>query len=372
MFGKFMNKKFFHPGSYPNIKLKWMHEQKAAAKEKAEQEKKDTYQKEQENYQSRLLTSKSSGDKIKLGLNFMYDVPPGMQKDTDEINLKGEKEVKFEWQKTAPRSKYIADLGIECQDQPFGVLVRNIRCFKCKEWGHQNTDRECPMFFTDIKTESNLTQKQSENLRLSDPLRLVADMKRQHGIVLKRSVIGKEIDPMADNQQLLESVDDSNEIGDADLAFIETLSDKQKRKLLKSLNKLEHKSKKRKKRKHKHSKESDTGDLLSEDENTQYKQKKKKRNYEIENDAEMSYKLESDNISKRRNIHRERTLREGIEKRLKLKGQRKRRIKDERDRTYSRSPETKSSHYNDGYNDSDTDNETNKQIAELRKNRSYK
>lgn len=86
----------------------------------------------------------------------------------------------------------------------------------------------------------------------------------------------------------------------------------------------------------------------------------------------MSYKLESDNISKRRNIHRERTLREGIEKRLKLKAQRRiRKSKDERDRTYSRSPETKSSHYNDGYNDSDTDNETNKQIAELRKNIPY-
>ena len=84
MFGKFMNKKFFHPGSYPNIKQKWIHEQRAAAKEKAEQEKKDTYQKEQESYQSRLLSAKSSDDKMKLDLNFMYDLPPGLKNDNPE------------------------------------------------------------------------------------------------------------------------------------------------------------------------------------------------------------------------------------------------------------------------------------------------
>ena len=84
MFGKFMNKKFFHPGSYPNIKQKWIHEQRAAAKEKAEQEKKDIYQKEQESYQSRLLSAKSSDDKMKLDLNFMYDLPPGLKKDNPE------------------------------------------------------------------------------------------------------------------------------------------------------------------------------------------------------------------------------------------------------------------------------------------------
>ena len=38
MFGKFMNKKFFHPGSYPNIKQKWIHEQREAGKKKVEEE----------------------------------------------------------------------------------------------------------------------------------------------------------------------------------------------------------------------------------------------------------------------------------------------------------------------------------------------
>ena len=93
MFGKFMNKKFFHPGSYPNQKQKWIHQQRADAKEKLENEKKATYQKEQESYQSRLLSAKTKEDKMKLDLNFLYDVPPGMRKETDEE--KGEEEEVF-------------------------------------------------------------------------------------------------------------------------------------------------------------------------------------------------------------------------------------------------------------------------------------
>lgn len=263
MFGKFMNKKFFHPGSYPNQKQRWVHEQRAAAKDKNEQEKQATYQKEQENYQSRLLSAKSSGDKLKLDLNFMYDLPPGMRKD--DIEEENEKEeVKFEWQKHAPRSKYLKDLGLECQDQPFGVCVRNIRCFKCRQWGHQNTDRECPLFFSNTQSEANTSSSQAENLRMSDPLRLVADMKKQHRITLKRSVIGQEIDPMAESHQLVDSEDELTELGDNDLAYIESLTDKQKRKLLKSLNKLEKSKKKRKERKKKKKRKKSESDEYEE------------------------------------------------------------------------------------------------------------
>ena len=83
MFGKFMNKKFFHPSSYPNQKQKWIHQQRADAKVKLENEKQETYMKEQESYQSRLLSAKSKEEKMKLDLNFLYDVPPGMKKDNE-------------------------------------------------------------------------------------------------------------------------------------------------------------------------------------------------------------------------------------------------------------------------------------------------
>ena len=214
-----------------------MAEQRALAKEKKEQEMRNTYEKEQQTYQHKMLLAKKDEDKIKLGLNFMYDLPPGMKKEGDVQDTGEDKEeVKFEWQKNAPRAKYAKNLGLDVHDQPFGVCVRNVKCFKCGKWGHQNVDRECPMF-SEKKHEGSSTSA-LDSLCLSDPLRLISDMKRDHGLTLRKTVIGSEIDPMAENQQLLDSDDDYDD-PEIDIAYIESLTDKQKKKLLKRLEKIE-------------------------------------------------------------------------------------------------------------------------------------
>eukprot|EP00961_Rhodomonas_salina_P187110 2526465-Rhodomonas_salina.1 len=37
--------------------------------------------------------------------------------------------------------------------KPLGLEVRNVRCVKCKKWGHQMGDDECPMKALSVETE---------------------------------------------------------------------------------------------------------------------------------------------------------------------------------------------------------------------------
>lgn len=140
-----MCKKFFHPTAKHNIKKVWMREQELADEGKEEQEAIDQFKREQDLFETKLLMGDS---KAKVGLSFMYDQPAGL-KQADEELLLGSKEkpdFKFEWQKNAPREKYLKN-QTDCQsDQPFGIAVKNVRCLKCKVWGHMNTDKECPLY----------------------------------------------------------------------------------------------------------------------------------------------------------------------------------------------------------------------------------
>lgn len=256
-YNNYMCKKDFHPSSRDNIKRVWMRQQKLEHEKKRQEEMMDQYKKEQDMHEIRVLHGDS---KAKIGLSFMYDPPPGIEKK--EKNE--EQEYKFDWQRNAPREAWMKGDMSTLQDQPFGVCVRNVRCIKCHQWGHINTDRECPLYnktssfdpSAKIKTNGYTDEGVASSLQLKQ--------------TLFNPVGGKTNNR---NNKIIEE-EPSEE---PETAFLKNLTRKQKKKLLRRLERMEkggkvtkHKSKKRKK-----SKKSSSTSSSSDDEEPIKKKKTK-------------------------------------------------------------------------------------------------
>lgn len=207
----YLNQKPWHPLSYPNQRRKWIAEQTHAERERRAGEVAREYAQEQEFFRQTALVSKKEKEKMEMmkAVSFMYVRPPGYnaesakaadmaderKKQEQEQNNtsqgpsehaastsmkheacpSGEEKKKprpkdvfgralpteeqFEVLKNAPR----LETGVPARSKPFGVEIRNVKCLRCGNFGHQSGDRECPLKDAIMPSEEN-------RLKRDDPL----------------------------------------------------------------------------------------------------------------------------------------------------------------------------------------------------------
>ncbi|KAJ0239262.1 putative zinc finger CCHC domain-containing protein [Hirschfeldia incana] len=205
----FLNQKPWHPLSYPNQRRKWIAEQTNAQHDRRAEEVAREFAQEQEFFKQAALISQKEREKIEMmkAVSFMYIRPPGYDPESakaaeyadenqqgqgsssqdpvaddnvDSMPVAGsdhtgqEKkkrrpkdvfgralptEEEFDVLKNAPR----LETGIAGRAKPFAVELRNVKCLRCGNFGHQSGDRECPLKDTVMPSEE-------QRLKRDDPL----------------------------------------------------------------------------------------------------------------------------------------------------------------------------------------------------------
>jgi len=258
----FLNLKSFHPSNKANQRKLFMAEEKAKDDRKREKERNHELEREQELAKNKQLVSSKQerlNAKAQHEMSFMYAPPPGFKKeqpegdqDDSKKKTRAEEDVeKFPFLKDAPVQGGYTD-NLQVHHKPFGIELRNVKCARCHQWGHQSGDRECP-----LKNVANPFD--AERLKLEDPLHGASMMRditgNNDGLVLKRNCLSPINRGSDDNQQMLaeepQAPQPESEEDDIEKQFLASLTRKQRKLLLK-----EFKRQERKKRKHKSSKKS--------------------------------------------------------------------------------------------------------------------
>lgn len=58
------------------------------------------------------------------------------------------------------------ETGVPARVKPFGVEVRNVKCLRCGNYGHQSGDRECPL-------KDAIMPNEESRLKRDDPLNAI-------------------------------------------------------------------------------------------------------------------------------------------------------------------------------------------------------
>ncbi|KAL1224730.1 putative zinc finger CCHC domain-containing protein [Cardamine amara subsp. amara] len=347
----FLNQKPWHPLSYPNQRRKWIAEQTHAQHDRRAEEVAREFAQEEEFFKQAALISKKEREKIETmkAVSFMYVRPPGYDPESakaaeyadekhkgqgssaqdpmadDNVGSKPEEslggdhsgqerkkrrpkdvfgrslptEEEFDVLKNAPR----LETGIAGRAKPFAVELRNVKCLRCGNFGHQSGDRECPLKDAVMPNEE-LRLKRDDPLTAiiahtdpSEPLKW--ELKQKPGLSPPRG--GFDLDDP--NQQIV-AEDIFDEYGgflegSIPLELLKDMSSDKKRKSKKNKKHKKHSS-----RTVEESDESSTGSEDSGEKRGSKKRKKLKKKSKKHYDSESLSSEDSDSDSYRRSRRR--------------------------------------------------------------------
>lgn len=193
--------KSWHTARIPNQQRVYEAEQLLEAKKKKELERQKVLEQECAFEQNRrLVGDHRSGNDIEVlkgkggALSFMYEPPPGYVPHENSVEnpevLQAHQLAVQQGAVKKESRKNIDDSGNETAFnppavKPLGLDLRNVRCVKCKQWGHQMGDSACPMKAVSVETEQFRQQ-------IEDPL-MVFDRNRG-AAVTDRLVLRQTLD----------------------------------------------------------------------------------------------------------------------------------------------------------------------------------